>query len=459
MKPIPPCESTVSTFLKNPDDRVARELVAFANTLGGDLYVGVNWDGTVSGVPALERAKAMIISVARDVVYPPIFPLLSFGRLEKNGKTVLVVHVRPGTTPPYQTDPRDTETIFVRSGRTTHKASDAQIRNFMEESCPIPWEERIAATQQLTFEYCQELASRRPPRFDPLLGIPEGLREPKSMCFTNLALLLSDQNPFRFEISVFYDDKKNVLAKTQSVSGSIPLCLALIKDFLLQECLLGISKPRGTVWEHVKHYGIAPEVLDEALLNLVAHRDFLKPSPFTIHVTPSEVMFYAKGGPLNFTEETLPLQIALECRNPRLVGYFASLRYTSDPGLSLNVIKKAFGEETIFQRIQVFPAGFLLSIPRKRSRDYWREISMNELQNPRLDIDGSICRFLRDEGKANRRDLEEALGLPRSTTNYHLKKLLGEGRIRAVGAGKNTVYELPRAKGECEIFSETFEIS
>lgn len=65
---------------------------------------------------------------------------------------------------------------------------------------------------------------------------------------------------------------------------------------------------------------------------------------------------------------------------------------------------------------------------------------MNELQNPRLDIDGSICRFLREEGKASRSDLEKFLKLPRSTMNYHLKKLLDQKRIHSIGAGKNTAY-------------------
>lgn len=444
MKPIPPFESAVSTFLKNPDDRVARELVALANTLGGDLYVGVNRDGTVTGVSDPDRAENEIVRVARDAVYPPILPLLTFGRLTKNGKTVLVVHVYPGPNRPYRTDPRDVETVFVRTCSTTHIASIEQIRMFIEESCPTPWEERVAANQQLTFEYCKKLTSRRPPRFDPLLGIPEGLKDPRSGCFTNLALLLSDQNPFRFDVTVFHDDEKTVLAKTQSFSGSIPLCLSLVKDFLLEECLLGISKPRDMVWEHVKHYGVPPKVIDEALLNLVAHRNFLKPSPLVIHLTPSEVMFYAKGGPLYYTAETLSLQIVPECRNPRLVNLLATLRHTTDTGLTLNAMRKAFGEETISRRIQVFPEGFFLLIPRKRKEDFWREIVMSDRQDPRLDIDGSICRFLREEGKASRSDLEKFLKLPRSTTNYHLKKLLDEKRIRSVGAGRNTFYELVR---------------
>ena len=37
-------------------------------------------------------------------------------------------------------------------------------------------------------------------------------------------------------------------------------------------------------------------------------------------------------------------------------------------------------------------------------------------------------------------DLEKNLSLARSTTNYHLRKLLEEGRIRKVGVGRNTFY-------------------
>lgn len=65
MKTLPPCESAVTTFLKSPDDNVARELVALANTLGGDLYVGVDPAGRVAGVPELDRAEMRILPQRR----------------------------------------------------------------------------------------------------------------------------------------------------------------------------------------------------------------------------------------------------------------------------------------------------------------------------------------------------------------------------------------------------------
>lgn len=47
MSKIPPCESEIVEFKRNWTEDIKKELVAFANTLGGDLYIGVGDAGAL----------------------------------------------------------------------------------------------------------------------------------------------------------------------------------------------------------------------------------------------------------------------------------------------------------------------------------------------------------------------------------------------------------------------------
>ncbi len=209
MNSIPPCESNLVQFKRSWSDNIRNELVAFANTLGGDLYIGIDDSGTLVGVDEPDRLEERVISVARDNVYPSIMPLLSFRRITDGNKTALVVHVMPGTEKPYCTDPSDISTIYVRVGTVSMRASYAQITRFVEEANPTPWESRLSKNQALTFDYCNAFSLSRNLNFNPAQDFFYGFVDPKSREFTNLAFLCSDQNSFKIVIAVFADDEKS----------------------------------------------------------------------------------------------------------------------------------------------------------------------------------------------------------------------------------------------------------
>jgi len=56
------------------------------------------------------------------------------------------------------------------------------------------------------------------------------------------------------------------------------------------------------------------------------------------------------------------------------------------------------------------------------------------------DSERAILEFLAKNGSAGRSTVEKTFGLPRTTANYQLKKLVDGKLIRKIGAGKNTRY-------------------
>lgn len=63
---LPSHESVTTEFKREWTDNIKKEIVAFANTLGGDLFIGVDDDGTLVGVDNPDRLEERIISTARD---------------------------------------------------------------------------------------------------------------------------------------------------------------------------------------------------------------------------------------------------------------------------------------------------------------------------------------------------------------------------------------------------------
>ena len=93
-----------------------KTLVAFANTYGGDLYIGVNDDGTVCGVQDIHDVEERLCSVIRDAIFPSLNSFVSTSRLTVDGKDVLRVHVDQGKFPPYSLARDDPRQVYVRVG-------------------------------------------------------------------------------------------------------------------------------------------------------------------------------------------------------------------------------------------------------------------------------------------------------------------------------------------------------
>ena len=65
----------------------AGELIAFANTTGGTLLVGVTDDGQVVGVQDPDGAMNAIANISRDNCRPSLYPIIE--RVDVSGKPVI----------------------------------------------------------------------------------------------------------------------------------------------------------------------------------------------------------------------------------------------------------------------------------------------------------------------------------------------------------------------------------
>lgn len=85
-------------FCINDSKKIAKSLVAFANTRGGRLLIGVKDNGKIAGISSDEEFY-MIESAAKIYSRPAIHFTTKQWQIE--GKTVLEIGIEPGTDKPY----------------------------------------------------------------------------------------------------------------------------------------------------------------------------------------------------------------------------------------------------------------------------------------------------------------------------------------------------------------------
>lgn len=112
-------EGSMLEYKESFSSSLARELVAFANSAGGKILIGVRDDGTVAGVHDSNDLRAKVQDIARN--YDPPIKVL----VEPLGKVVLI-HVRESENKPVQCR----EGFFWRQGAGTQKLSRDEIRDF-----------------------------------------------------------------------------------------------------------------------------------------------------------------------------------------------------------------------------------------------------------------------------------------------------------------------------------------
>ncbi len=79
---------------------LAEEIVAFANSEGGELWLGVEDDGTVSG---LSRSyEEDVVNICRTACIPPIQP--QYESLKTEGRLIARVLIPNGKDKPYYTN-------------------------------------------------------------------------------------------------------------------------------------------------------------------------------------------------------------------------------------------------------------------------------------------------------------------------------------------------------------------
>jgi ATP-dependent DNA helicase RecG len=124
-------------------EQLAKEIVAFANFEGGRILLGVEDDGSVTGI---QRANTQewVLNVFRDKVHPQLIPFYEEIEIEPEIR-IAVVSIGRGISKPYVVRHNNRKETYIRLGDRSEIASrEQQLRLFESggllhvEVMPVP---------------------------------------------------------------------------------------------------------------------------------------------------------------------------------------------------------------------------------------------------------------------------------------------------------------------------------
>lgn len=124
-----------SGILSHPDD-LAKIMTAFANNKficeshGGQILIGVDDNGDISGVDYKKGHEESIMNIARDKINPSIIP--QFEKININEKTIYVVTIPKTTSQIHSLISKVGNVYLIRVGSTNRSANSNELERLMK---------------------------------------------------------------------------------------------------------------------------------------------------------------------------------------------------------------------------------------------------------------------------------------------------------------------------------------
>jgi len=413
---------------------VCKEIIAFANSRGGTLYIGVEDDGTVTGVEDTDEAILQLSNMVRDAIKPDVTMFVHYETIQIDDKKVIAVTVQRGTERPYYLGSKGLKPsgVFVRNGTSANPATDTAIRRMIKETDGDSFEDMRSLEQNLTFKTAEEHFRKRNLQFTPAKMQTLGLISQEGI-YSNAALLLSDQCSHTIKAAAFIGSDKTVFQDRREFTGSL---------FQQMEEMYAYLKMRnqtratfeGLYRKDTRDY--PEEALREALLNALIHRDYSYSASTLISVYDNRIEFVSVGGlPAGIALEDILLGLSV-CRNPKLAAIFYRLELIEAYGTGIPKILNAYAGTGLTPKIEVTNNAFKITLPNcGLSADV-------EAKAPgkALSMEEQILNLIDSAGYIVRSDVDHLLNVSQSTSSRILKRMVSEGMIQQVGNGKKTKY-------------------
>lgn len=437
-------------------ESLASEFVAFANSEGGTLFIGVADDGTTPGLDFQDigRINQLIGNVTSQQVRSPIYVTTENVAVE-NGRIVMVVTVPKGIDKPYFDK---NGTIWFKAGADKRRInSKEELRRLFQMSDQfhgdeLPTKASIDRLDTLLFrEFLRDHYEHEYPKSEAdLLRLLQNMNLATDAGKLNLAgVLMFAERPEwiapQFVIKAIRYPGNRIHADqyidTEDFSGPMQKIFDDAMGFVMRN-LHKLQAGRGV--NSPGQPEIPENVFEELLVNALVHRDYLVSAPIRLFIYDNRIEIISPGHlPNNLTVEKIRAGNS-NTRNPILVNYVAKglLPYH---GLGSGIQRALKSWPDIDFKNDYDGCLFTVTVHRK-------SIDESNILTPRLlpgkssqilqEAPNTIIELLRDKPDIAVSELAYRTGTTERTVNRLLQKLSEEGTIRRKDVSNNGRWEV-----------------
>ncbi len=432
-------ESKTIEYKQEFTDDIKKTVIAFANTDGGKIFVGVEDDGNILGVSQPDSVILQVNNAVRDAIRPDVTLFTETIVEQIDEKTVVVILVQRGTARPYYLAGKGIrpEGVYVRQGSSTVPATETAILNMIKETSGDSYEAARSLNQRLTFHDASAYFNRKSIAFENSQKKTLGLIGEDGM-YTNLALLLSEQCAHTIKLAVFEGDRKAIFKERREFSGSLLHQLEEAYAFIDR---FNRTRAEFKGLDRIDMRDYPPEAIREALLNAIVHRDYSFSSSTLISIFDDRVEFTTIGGLVKgISLNDIMLGVSV-LRNQHLANIFYRLNLIEAYGTGIPKIMGAYTENVVKPIIEVTDNAFKISLPNINSPSSSFSAKQNDLLSSR---ENQVMQLIDQKGYIQRKDVESDLNISQQTSVLLLRNMVEKGLVKKIGGGKLVKYTRAR---------------
>lgn len=339
---------------------IKKEAVAFCNTTGGIIYIGVADNGNIVGVENIDETIQKVTNSLRDSVNPDMMMFVNVVAIRISEHDIIKVTIDEGSKKPYYLSEKGLKPsgVYVRQGTSSVQASEDAIRNMIKLADGFSYEDAKTYNQQLNFSVLETELSKRNIIFGEMQM--ETLKLTNNGVYTNLALLLSDECEHTIKIAVFQDTTKSTFLDRKEFTGSVLNQLNKAYEYII---LCNKKKATFSGLLRVDTFDYPESAIREVLLNTVVHRDYSMSGSTIINIYSDRIEFISLGGLTYGLTIEAAMAGASQTRNPKLATLFFRMELIEAYGTGISKVIDVYEKYNLKPNFYIADGVFKVTLP------------------------------------------------------------------------------------------------
>lgn len=430
-------------------DEIGKAISAFSNTNGGVILVGVTDVGSVIGVDIGANTIENEAGYIKRQTDPQIFPFIKV--VDVDGKNTVAIKVEESSDKPVFFK----KYAHKRVGKSNQRMSSSEMRRLAHEDKPkLLWDERIcedAGLEDIDEEKVRWflIESKKQRRLDISKDAPikEALMRLKLMqngMLTNASILLFGKSPQQFFIQ---SEVKCIRFKGIKVTAPM-IDMKVMEGNLIDQ----VREAEKFIFNHIslaswiedrkiqrqEMWEYPPNAIREALVNAIAHRDYISTSKVQVRIFDDRMEFWNPGRlPVEWGIEKLKVEHESMPFNPLIAKCFFWVKYAEDVGTGTNKIIEWCVDRGLPEPEFEF-TGTSIVVTFRKSRltsEFLEQLGLSDRQK-------NVIQYLKEHDKIDRKTYSEIYNIGKTTAYKELANLIDKGLIEMIGKGRSIFYKL-----------------
>ena len=443
-------ESEQVEFKENFGKQVIETIVAFANTKGGNIFIGVKDNNQISGIMLNSETLQNWNNQIKLSTEPSVFPDIEL--LETENKTIAYITVNEFPVKPISVKGK----YYKRIKNSNHLLSINEINDIYLKSMQLSWDSYPHSNskyedldEEKIIQFIQRVNQNG--RFK-LLGTPiECLTKLKLIdnnIPTNAAMILFAKEEMYYNVHVGRFKTASLIIDDKMIRGNLFEVVEKTMQFIVGHIKVAFEFTNKIQRTEIFEYPIP--AIKELVLNSIVHKDYTSPTDIQIKIFDNKITIFNPGklfGGLTI-EDLKTDNYQAQSRNKLITEAFYLTKDIEKYGSGYRRVREHISDyPTMYFNFEESSGGYLVTIGYKKQKIS----NIKKLEDFTEDFTEEkrvikIIELIKTNNKITTSEIAKILNVTRRTIASDIKVLKQENKVKRIGSDKFGHWEIIKPK-------------